>query len=725
MSRKINVKPPAVCKRFELDKNDVLKIDTTTHAWMAFFLYLVRKFEARLLEFKGDDLLYGPIHSSIGQEAIAAALGPALGRKDMVGSSHRAHGHFLAKILTYYAPAGFSPLKEVMSPTMQDAVNRTLAEILGLAAGWCNGRGGSMHLYHAESGNLGCNGIVGGGIPLATGTAWAEKLRDRDTVVLSIFGDGAINQGCFHEAANLAALWNVPVIFFVENNQYAVATASKDASYVADSGLRSLGYGIDSLIINGMDPVEVYLALDEAVKKTRKKPFPFLIEAKTYRFHHHSGPLLGSSYKYRSKEEESIWSERDPVVVFPLDLISRGLLTVEELETLEARAEVSVNTAVDFCTDIKENRRYIPDSKWPTADTVETELRGEEDLFQDVAFVEREDFTDTKEITYVEAIAGVTLRNMEKDARVIVVGEEVANFGGGAYGATKGVPQTFPKRIFNTPISENGFVGLAAGAASAGLRPVIEIMFPDFSLVAADQLFNQMGKLRHMFNGEISFPVVLRTRFAVGAGYGGHHSMDPVGIFGLFAGWRIMGPSTPFDYVGLFNTAIRFNDPVLIIDDHRLYSQKGAVPVSQLDHFIRYGKAKVVREGSDLTVLSYLGMLQDCLAAAEEASNEGYSVEVIDLRTLDYMGMDYETIGRSIKKTNSVLIVEHSARSMGLASRVSDEIQERFFDYLDCPINKLTLPDVPPPVSRPVEKAIIPGVMEIKAKMIQGSRHHF
>ena len=259
----------------------------------------------------------------------------------------------------------------------------------------------------------------------------------------------------------------------------------------------------------------------------------------------------------------------------------------------------------------------------------------------------------------------------------------------------------------------------------AGLRPVIEIMYPDFSLVAADQLFNQIGKLRHMFNGQISFPLVVRTRFAVGAGYGGHHSMDPVGIFGLFAGWRIVAASNPFDYVGLFNTALRFNDPVLVIDEHRLYPEKGLMPAGAMDYYIQYGKAKVVREGSDLTVLSYLKGVQDCLVAAENASNEGISVEIIDLRTLDYIGMDYETIGRSVKKTNSVLIVEHSASSMGLAGRLSHEIQERFFDHLDCPIHKLTLPDVPPPVSKPVEQAIIPGPEEIKAKMIQGGRHHF
>jgi len=725
MSRKINVKPPAVCKRFEVNEKDLLKIDNTTLVRMTFFLHLVRKFETVLLDLVKEDLIYGPVHSSIGQEAVAAAVGTALQKSDLVGSSHRAHGHFLAKILMYYSSAEFNPLKDEMTYLMQEAVNKTLAEIMGLAAGWCNGRGGSMHLYHAESGNLGCNGIVGGGIPLAAGTAWVEKLCQRDTVVFSIFGDGAINQGCFHETANLAALWNVPVIFFVENNQYAVGTSSKDGSYVADSGLRSLSYGIDSLIIDGMDPVAIYLAMAEAIEKTRKEPFPFLIEAKTYRFYHHSGALAGSSYKYRSREEEDEWAGRDPVITFPENLIARGLMTDEELETLEIKAAALVQAAVDFCTVSEGDRRYIPDSKWPTSDTIEDQLRGEEDLFEDVTFVEQGDFIDMKETTFVEAIAGVTLRNMERDTRVIIIGEEVANFGGGSYQATKGIPQAFPERIFNTPISECGFVGLAAGAASAGLRPVVEIMYPDFSLVAADQLFNQMGKLRHMFNGEISFPLVLRTRFAVGAGYGGHHSMDPVGIFGLFAGWRIMGASTPFDYVGLFNTAIRFNDPVLIIDEHRLYQKKGPVPVIDMDYYIKYGKAKVVREGKDLTVLSYLGAVRDCLAAAQEASEQGLSVEVIDLRTLDYIGMDYATIGFSVKKTNSVLIVEHSARSMGLAGRLSAEIQERFFDYLDCPISKLTLPDVPPPVSRPVEKAIIPGPTEIKAKMIQGSRHHF
>ena len=724
MSKTIKLQEHAVCKRLEVSGKDLLKIDRTDLVLMAFMLHLVREFEATLLQFIDEDLVYGPVHSSIGQEAVAAATAAVLRKTDKLGSTHRAHGHFLAKAAMYYAPDNYQPLQDEITPAMQEAVNKSLAEIMGLAAGWCRGRGGSMHLYHGESGNLGSNGIVGGGIPMATGAAWAEKLRSRDTVVVSFFGDGAINQGCFHEVANMAALWDIPVIYFVENNHYAVATSTKESSYITDLGLRSVSYGIDSLIVDGMDPVSVYVALSKVVDRMRTKPFPFLIEAKTYRYYHHNGPMIGSLFGYRSQQEEQEWLARDPVITFPRTLVAEGLMSEREGKALQRKARASVDEAVAFCTAEKDGKRYIPAAKWPSVETATDDIRCEEDLFADVTFVEREDFRNVKAMTYVEAIAGVTQWNMERDERVIVLGEEVANFGGGAYQATKGIPQVFPERLINTPISECGFVGMAAGAAAMGLRPVVEIMYPDFTLVAADQLFNQIAKLRYMFGGQISFPLVLRTRFAVGSGYGGQHSMNPVGLFGLFSGWRIMAPSNPFDYVGLFNTALRFNDPVLMIDEHRLYPEKGDVPADTMDYYVQYGKAKVVREGTDVTVLSYLKGVRNCLAAAEEAAADGISAEVIDLRTLDYIGLDYETIGLSVKKTKSVLIVEDTPRSMGLAGRLSDEIQERFFDYLDCPIAKLTMPDVPPPVSRVLEQAMIPDPAKIKSKIIQGGRHH-
>ena len=201
--------------------------------------------------------------------------------------------------------------------------------------------------------------------------------------------------------------------------------------------------------------------------------------------------------------------------------------------------------------------------------------------------------------------------------------------------------------------------------------------------------------------------------------------MNPPGLFGLFSGWRVMAASNAFDYIGMFNTAVRLNDPVLMIEHGKLYADRTEVPTDTLDYFIPYGKAKVVRDGSDVTVLTYLTGVKDCLRAAEELAAEGIQAEVIDLRTLDYSGMDYEAIGASVKKTGSVLIVEQTPRSMGLAGRIGDEIQERFFDDLDCPVGKVAAPDIPPPVSKALEDIMIPSLSKIKAQIARGARHQF
>jgi 2-oxoisovalerate dehydrogenase E1 component len=248
--------------------------------------------------------------------------------------------------------------------------------------------------------------------------------------------------------------------------------------------------------------------------------------------------------------------------------------------------------------------------------------------------------------------------------------------------------------------------------------------------MASDQLFNQIGKLRHMYGGQICFPFLLRTRVASGYGYGGQHSMDPSALFALFSGWRILAPSNAFDYVGLFNTAMRFQDPVLIVEHGLLYAEEAPVPVDaegeyDMDYFVPYGKAKVLRPGSDVTVLTYLTGVGKCLQAAEALAAEGIEAEVIDLRTLDYTGMDYATIGESVKKTGSALIVERGSRSLTLGGRISDEIQERFFDYLDCPVAKVAALDVPLSVSKALEEAMLPSLEQIQAAMARGGQHAF
>ena len=717
MSKLEEVAPTGACHRLLVSAADFRKIKKVDHLRMLFLLYLIREFEDTLLELKDANLVHGPVHSSIGQEANAAAAAVVLKKSDLVGSTHRAHGHFLAKAIMYYAPVDFDPVHDALTEDMQRAVNKTLAEIMGLKSGWCSGRGGSMHLYDPLSGNIGSNGIVGGGIPLATGAAWAEKLRTGSRVVVGFFGDGAINQGCFHEVANMASLWSLPIVYFVENNLYAVGTSTCMSSSCINLGLRSLGYGIDSLIVDGMDPVAVFCALERIVSDIQDESRPFLIESETYRFFHHAGRLPGSPFGYRTQAEETRWQSKDPLQVYAGTLVEKKIISAKQQADLQTKAKAAVSEAVAFCTAKTGGTLFIPDSNWPPSEDLVRDVRCEDDAFNDVSFVEHDDFDQFTEMSYVEAIAAVTLRNMQTDDSVFVLGEEVANLHGGPYKATRGIKEVFPERLINTPISECGFVGMAGGAAMAGMRPVVEIMFPDFALVACDQLFNQIGKLRHMYGGQVRFPLVARTRVAIGQGYGGQHSMNPVGLFSLFSGWRIVAPSNAFDYIGLFNTAVRFNDPVLIIEHADLYEQKGRVPFDRLDYFVAYGKAKVVRPGNDITCLTYLTGVHDAVAAAEELAAEGPDVEVVDLRTLDYSGMDFDTIGQSIEKTGLVLILEQVPRSMGVASRISDEIQERFYDFLDAPVEKLTAPDVPPPVSRALEKVMLPDLELIKRRL--------
>ena len=308
---------------------------------------------------------------------------------------------------------------------------------------------------------------------------------------------------------------------------------------------------------------------------------------------------------------------------------------------------------------------------------------------------------------YSDAIAAVTGRWMERDPAVVELGEEIANFGGGAYGATRGLPQRFPAQVVNTPISEAGFVGLACGAAMRGLPVIVEIMFPDFALVAADQLFNQIAKARHMYGGSTDLPLVVRTRIATGCGYGGQHSMDPVGLFALFSGWRMVAPSNAFDYIGLFNTAMRSLDPVVILEHHSLYGLKFPVPKGDLDYCLPFGRARRLAEGSDVTVLTYGGMTARLLALLPALRERGVSAELIDLRTLDLPGLDWQTIGESVARTGAVAIVEQAAAGQGIGARLAAGITERFFDELDAPPATLCSLDVPPSVSRALEEAAL------------------
>ncbi len=684
-------------------------------------LVLIRTFEEYVLELANEGLVNGPAHSSIGQEGGAVGSVLALSTQDTVNGSHRGHHQFLAKVLGHVEPKGIDPTRPY-SEDVRAVVLRTLAEICGLDRGFSHGRGGSMHLKWKEAGAIGTNAIVGGGVPQAAGSAWAHQHARTDAVAVTYFGDGAANIGSTLETFNLAAAWKLPICFFIENNQYAVSTSVTEATGEPRLSARGPGFGITSFRVDGMNPLAVYLTMQEALQHMRAGDGPTLIEADLYRYFHQNGSFPGSAFRYRTKEEEQAWRARDPIKQVVAHLHRRGILSGAETDAaIEQAKQLLADVGAVLLeprTGGKPGQQQIKASEWPDPTFADVGIRGDLSEFASAPLFDRDGFTgDISEMKFIDAVAGVMARRMATDDSIVVMGEDVHRLNGGTNGATRGLKEAFPDRVLGTPISENAFAGLGGGIALDGrFKPVVEFMYADFMWVAADQLFNQIGKARHMFGGNDDVPLVLRSKVAMGTGYGSQHSMDPAGVFATSVGWRVVAPSTPFDYVGLMNAALLCKDPVVVLEHVDLYASTGEGPTDDFDYVLPVGKAAVRRSGSQLTVLTYLAMTNYVLQAVEDA--ESVDAEVIDLRWLDRASIDWETIGASIKKTNNVLIAEQGALGTSYGGWLADEIQRRFFDYLDQPVQRVTGGEASPSISRVLERAAIAKDAEVLSALV-------
>ena len=680
-------------------------------------LHLIRAFEETVLELAGEGLVHGPAHSSIGQEGGAVGSIIGLRSADGINGSHRGHHQFLAKALTHVSE-GELDLAALVTPAIQDVLQRTLAEILGLAQGYCRGRGGSMHLQWFEAGALGTNAIVGGGAPMAVGNAWAQKHGGTTDISINYFGDGASQIGSVLESMNLAAAWKLPVAFFIENNLYAVATRADEITADPRFSVRGQGFGIPSWRVDGMDPLAVYLATQLAAERMRAGEGPTVIEAEVYRFFHQNGPYPGSAFGYREKAEEAVWRARDPLERVASEMVKLGLIDRSVIDAVRSQAVSAMSAAAGELLEADpeaSGKRRIRAGLWPDVGFVNVGVRGDASELDGMRVLDPLEHTgEWRDMKFVDAVAAVMDERMGQDERIVVMGEDVHRLSGGTNGATKGLAKKYNTgRVVGTPISENAFTGLGAGMALDGrFRPVVEFMYPDFMWVAADQVFNQIGKARHMFGGENPVPFVLRTKVAMGSGYGSQHLMDPAGIFATSPGWRIVAPSTAADYIGLMNAALALQDPVLVIEHVDLYGQPERVPEGDLDYILPPGRAGIRRVGNDVTVISYLSMVRHSLEAVAET---GIDAEVIDLRWLDRASLDWETLGASIRKTNSVLIVEQGAQGTSYGAWLADEIQRRFFDYLDQPIERVTGSEASPSISRVLERAAIARTEEVVA----------
>ncbi|TDW28392.1 alpha-ketoacid dehydrogenase subunit alpha/beta [Cryobacterium psychrophilum] len=690
--------------------------DPTLLAAMLGELHLIRAFEETVLDLAGEGLVHGPAHSSIGQEGGAVGSIVGLRSTDAINGSHRGHHQFLAKAITHVS-SGELDLANLVSEPIQTVLQRTLAEILGLAQGYCAGRGGSMHLQWFEAGALGTNAIVGGGVPLGAGNAWAQKHSGTSDITLSYFGDGAVNIGSVLETMNLAAAWKLPFAFMIENNLYAVSTSVQEATAEPRLSGRGLGFAIPSWRVDGMDPLAVHLAMRQAGEVMRSGGGPAVVELEVYRFFHQNGAYPGSAFGYRSKEEEASWRARDPLERVAKEMIALGLIDEAGVASVREQAQAAMTDAAAQLTEAdpeSAGKRRIRTELWPDTDFVDVGLRGDTSELAEARTLDPLHYDgELERKKFVEAVAAVMDRRMDQDERIVLMGEDIHRLGGGTNGATKGLTKRYPDRVLGTPISENAFAGLGGGMALDGrFRPVVEFMYPDFLWVAADQVFNQIGKARHMFGGVNPVPLVLRTKVAMGSGYGSQHLMDPAGIFATSPGWRIVAPSTAADYIGLMNAALALQDPVLVIEHVDLYGQADEVPAGDLDYQLPFGKAGIRRAGNDVTVISYLSMVRHSLEAVEQT---GIDAEVIDLRWLDAASLDWDTLGESIRKTNAVLIVEQGARGTSYGGWLADEIQRRFFDWLDQPIERVTGGEASPSISRVLERAAIARTEEVVA----------
>lgn len=633
-------------------------------------MVLIRGFEERVAALYRDGLVPGFVHLSIGQEAAAVGACWGLRPDDVITSTHRGHGHCLAK--------GLDPLG-------------MFAELMAREEGTNRGRGGSMHIADPKLGIFGANGIVAAGLPIAVGAATAAQIRGRDTVAVGFFGDGAAAQGAFHEALNLAAVWRLPVIFFCENNGYSEFSPAA-TQHATTLEQRAAGYALAYVFVDGNDVVATARAMQRVVDDTRSGGGPVVVEAITYRWHGH---YEGDPQRYRPAEEVQEWQARDPLILHRQRLAEAGVAQAEvdaleaavssELDEAAARAGSLASPEIDALFDFVLRER-------PRSDEPPIVPEGSD------------------ECRTMDAIRSALEKELVEDDRVFLAGIDVGE-GGNVFGLTRGLRERFGQRVRDTPVSETAIVGLAVGAAMAGLRPVVEVMYLDFLGVCLDQLLNQAAKLPFMTGGAAEMGLTVRTQFGAGRSSGSQHSQSLEALLAHIPGLSVVMPSTPADTYGLLRAAIRDPNPVVFIENRLLYGMKGPAPPA--DYLLPIGRAAVVRPGSDVTVVSVSRMVHEAVAAAEAlaAEGSGISVEVIDLRTV--APLDMAPILESVHKTSRILIVHEAVVPFGIGAEIAARVARDAFWSLDAPVERLGAAATPPPYAPELERVWLPGRREI------------
>ncbi len=633
----------------------------------------IRRFEDTCAELYTQQKIRGFLHLYDGEEAIAAGVIPALTERDRLVATYREHGHALVRGV---------PMTAVM------------AEMYGKAEGCSGGRGGSMHLFDATRLFYGGNAIVGGGLPLAGGLALADRMTGEDRVTACFFGEGAVAEGEFHETMNLAELWDLPILFVCENNGYAMGSALARTEAQTDIRQKAAAYGIEAERVDGMDVVAVEAAARRAIARIRETGRPHFLECTTYRFRAHS---MFDAQLYRAKEEVAEWRPKGPIVRFQTWLLDTGLIHERDVSEIEARVDAEIAEAVAFAEA----------GTWEPVETLTHHVHGPPPAPVEPAAPSG----DTIEVTYREAVREAIRDAMHRDDRVFLMGEDVGAYGG-CYAVSKGLMAEFGEaRIRDTPLSESGFTGAGIGAAAAGLRPIVELMTVNFSLLALDQILNTAATIRHMSGGQFGVPLVIRMATGAGKQLAAQHSHSLEGWYAHIPGLKVLAPATLEDARGMLWTALQDPDPVLIFENVMLYNRSGQIDAKA--GAVDISRAAIRREGRDVSLITYGGSLFKTLEAAEALEAEGISAEVIDLRSL--RPLDDATIMASVAKTRRAVIVDEGWRSGSVSAEISARIMEQALWSLDAPVARVCAAEVPIPYPRHLEDASIPQVPAIVA----------
>lgn len=598
--------------------------------------------------------------SGIGQEAISAGVVAALKPTDWILPLHRNLGIFTGRKI---------PLEKLF------------AQWEGKPSGFTKGRDRSFHFGAPEFRIVGMISHLGAMLGVADGLALASNLDKGDDIAVVFSGDGGASEGDFHEAVNVAAVWDLPVLFLIENNGYGLSTPSRDQFKMKQFIEKAIGYGIEGVQVDGNDVLAMYDTVAKIAAKMRKDRKPVILEAMTFRMRGHEE---ASGTKYVPKELFEEWKKKDPVDNFERFLINQRLLTKQSAEEIRSTLKLQIDDAWERATA---EPNVIP--------IAEEELR---DVYADASTaLVPPDFSTTSSKRFVNAVSDGLRQAMERDPRLVLMGQDIAEYGG-VFKVTEGFLKQFGKeRVRNTPLCESAIVGASLGLSIEGRASMVEMQFADFVTCGFNQIVNNLAKTHYRWDQAVN--VVVRMPTGAGAGAGPFHSQSNEAWFAHVPGLKVVYPSTPFDAKGLLTTSLIDPNPVLFFEHKYLYrSVEESVPDAYYN--LPLGKARLVCEGTRATVVTYGWGVHWAKEFGEE-----FDIEIIDLRTL--LPWDRETVFESVTKTHRALVLHEDTLTGGFAGELASTIGEVCFEHLDAPVMRLGSLDTPVPFNAVLEKQFL------------------